>query len=132
MTGNGPVPPPIGWPLLPRPDALGRLRYPTLEESVQQAIKVILRTTPGEQLMHPDFGAGLERMLHEPNTLETRRQIRDLLADSLGRWEPRALIDRIDVEEVPGAPADLRVEIAYRLLRTGAPQQLGVTLRTGS
>jgi phage baseplate assembly protein W len=119
----------IGWPLLPVPDAAGRLRYPTLEESVRQSIEVILRTRPGEQLMRPEFGAGLENLLHEPNTVTTRRRIRDLIADSLGRWERRALLDRVDVAEVPGEPSHVRVEIAYRIRRTGVPQQLGVTMQ---
>lgn len=66
----------IGWPLLPLPDAHGRLNYPTLDQSVRQSIEVILRTRPGEQLMRPDFGAGLAAFLHEPNVLTTRRRIR--------------------------------------------------------
>jgi phage baseplate assembly protein W len=119
----------IGWPLLPVPDAAGRLRYPTLEDSVRQSIEVILRTRPGEQLMRPEFGAGLENLLHQPNTVTTRRRIRDLITDSLGRWERRALLDWVDVAEVPGEPSHVRVEIAYRIRRTGVQQQLGVTMQ---
>ena len=125
------APRPIGWPLLPRPDGFGGLAFPTLEDSVRQMIKVILRTRPGEMLMHPEFGAGLDLLLHAPNTLETRRQIRERIAVSLARWEPRALIDRIEVTEVDGAPADVRVEIVYRLQRTGSAQQLGLTMSLG-
>lgn len=118
----------IGWPLLARPDAAGRLGYPTLEESVRQSIEVILRTRPGEQLMRPDFGAGLQQFLHESNTLTTRQRIRDAIAEALARWEPRILVDRIDVAEVNERPGEVRVDIAYRLRRTGAPQQAGLTL----
>jgi hypothetical protein len=123
------VPPPlIGWPLLAVPDADGRLAYPTLAESVRQMIEVILRTRPGEQLMRPEFGAGLENLLHEPNTLTTRARMRDLIADSLERWERRILVDRIDVREVADRPSHVRVEIGYRVRRTGAAEQLGVTV----
>ena len=38
-------------------------------------------------------------------------------------------LDRVEVLEVPGQPADLRVEIAYRLARTGTPGAVGVTVR---
>ena len=68
--------PPIGWPLLPQPDETGSLAYPTLEQSVRDQIRIILLTRPGEQLMRPEFGAGLENYVHEPNTLATRRRIR--------------------------------------------------------
>jgi phage baseplate assembly protein W len=124
--------PPIGFPLLPVPDAHGRLSFPaTLEESVRQAIQVILMTRPGEQLRHPDFGAGLDTFLHEPNTLATRRRIRDRVESALRRWETRILLDLVEVREVDGAPTSLRVEIAYRLRRTGAPDQVGLTMELG-
>ncbi len=127
MTQN-PSPPPIGWPLLPLPDGNGELHYPTLEQSVRQSIQVILRTQPGEQLMRERFGAGLERFLHEPNNLTTRRRIRDLILEALTQWEGRILLDRVDVHELPAQPTHLRIELAYRLRRTGAAQQLGITM----
>ena len=67
----------IGWPLFAVPDGDGRLDWPDLETSVRQQIRVILSTRPGEQLMRPEFGAGLDRLLHEPNNLGTPPQIRD-------------------------------------------------------
>ena len=119
----------IGWPLFAVPDEHGRLDYPGLERSVRDSIRVILATRPGEQLMRPDFGGGLDRLLHEPNTLATRRRIRDLVADSLARWERRLVLDRIDVWEVANEPTQLRVEVAYRLVRTGAAANLAMTLQ---
>ena len=119
----------IGWPLFAVPDADGRLDWPDLEDSVRQGIRVILGTRPGEQLMRPEFGAGLDRLLHEPNNLATRRQIRDWIMESLGRWERRIVLDRVEVLELPDQPAELRVEIAYRLARTGTPGALAVTVR---
>lgn len=131
MTAHAtPAPPPIGWPLLPLPDEAGELRYPTLEESVRQQIRVILTTRPGEQLMRPEYGAGLDDYVHEPNTLSTRRRIRDAVASSLKRWEPRIHLDRVEVWEVEGQPGQVRVEIGYRLRRTGAARQLGLVMET--
>jgi len=125
-------PPPIGWPLLPRPDAHGRLVWPGVEESVRQSIEVLLRTRPGERLMRPELGAGLAGLLHEPNTLTTRRRIRDRIAESLTQWERRITVDRIEVWEVPERPTEVRVEIAWRLRRTGAARQTALTLELGS
>ena len=119
----------IGWPLLPVPDDHGQLPFPTLETSVRESIRIILSTRPGEQLMRPDFGGGLDRLLHEPNTLATRRQIRDLVQASLTRWERRILLDRVEVWEVSGEPSHVSVEIAYRLARTGAPATMRLTVQ---
>jgi len=121
-------PTPVNWPLLGVPDSDGRLRYPPLEESVRQSIKIILQTMPGERVNRPHFGGGLERYLHEPNTLTTRRQIRDQITASLERWEPRILLDRVDVWEIEARPDTVRVEIVYRLRRSNQAQQMGITM----
>lgn len=126
MLNRNPLP--INWPLFTVPDANGELRYPSLEASVRQAIRIILSTRPGEQLMRPEFGAGLEDFVHESNTLTTRRRIYDRITKALARWESRILLDRVDVSEVSGQPTQVRVEILYRLRRTGAPQQMGLTM----
>lgn len=122
----------LGWPLFALPDENGRLDYPSLEDSVRQLIRVILSTRPGEQLMRPDFGGGLDTLLNEPNTLATRRRIRDLVQEALNRWERRILLDRVEAWEVDGDPSQVRVEIAYRLARSGVPAQMGLTVQLES
>jgi phage baseplate assembly protein W len=122
----------IGWPLLTLPDEHGQLAYPELATSVQQHIRVILSTRPGEQLMRPDFGGGLEQLLHEPNTLATRRMIRERVQSAIERWERRVLLERVEVWEVADEPTHVRVEIAYRLARTGAPDSVALTMQLES
>jgi uncharacterized protein len=119
----------IGWPLFGIPDEHGRIGYPDLTESVRHSIRIILSTRPGEQLMRPDFGTGLELLLNEPNTLATRRRIRERVQNALERWERRILLDRVEVWEVSGEPTHVRVEIGYRLARTGAPGAAALTIQ---
>ena len=121
----------VGWPLLPLPDAGGELQWPALDESVRQAIRVILSTVPGEQLMQPQFGGGLAQFVAEQNTLATRSRIRDRVTASLGRWEPRIALERVEVWEVPERPSEVRLEVYYRVLRTGVSASLAVTLALG-
>jgi phage baseplate assembly protein W len=128
MAAPGLTPPLIGWPLLPLPDHNGELHYPTLETSIRQMVEVILRTRPGEQLMRPEFGAGLEDFLHEQNTIVVRRQIRDQIMQGLEQWERRMILNRVEVFEVPDRPTHLRIEIAYQLRRTGTVERVGLTM----
>lgn len=128
MAAPGLTPPLIGWPLLPLPDRNGELHYPTLETSIRQMVEVILRTRPGEQLMRPEFGAGLEDFLHEQNTIGVRRQIRDQIMQGLEQWERRMILNRVEVFEVPDHPTHLRIEIAYQLRRTGIVERVGLTM----
>jgi uncharacterized protein len=121
---------PIGWPFLPVPQA-GQLTFPTLEQSVRDSIRVILMTRPGEQLMRPRYGAGLENFLDEGNTITLRRQIQTTIMQNLQNYENRITVDAVDVDPVADAPGQLQVQIHYRLLRTNSPQQIGLTMQVG-
>ena len=118
-----------GWPLLPLPDADGALTWPDPARSVRDTLRAILSTRPGEQLMRPDFGGGLDRLLHAPNTVTTRRQMRDMVQQAITRWERRIMLDAVEVWEVPDQPASLRVEIQYRLARNGAINTMNVSVQ---
>ena len=91
---------PVSWPFLPLPQ-LGQLTYPTLDRSVRDAIRVILTTRPGDQ---------------------------NLIVQNLQTYEPRITVDRVDVDPVANAPSQVHVQIYYRLLRTNAAQQVGLTM----
>jgi uncharacterized protein len=123
-------PEPIGWPLLPVPDVDGALHWPDLARSVRDSIQVLLATRPGEQLMRPGFGAGLENLLGEPNTVTTRSRIQSLVKETLERHETRIVLDAVSVAPTTsqGVADGVRVEIAYRLKRTGTPARVGLTL----
>jgi phage baseplate assembly protein W len=121
---------PISWPFLPYPQA-GQLGYPSLEQSVRDAIRIILTTRPGEQLMQPLFGAGLQSFLDEGNTVAIRRQIQTAILQGLQTYETRIAVDTVEVDTVAGAPSEIHVQIHYRLLRTNTPQQIGVTMQGG-
>lgn len=131
MARDASLAPPIGWPLLGLPDAAGQWSWPSLEASVEQQLRVILSTRPGEQLMHPDFGAGLQDFLHEPNTLAVRARIRTRIDTTVARHEPRVQVDRIDVCEDEADAAAVRIELHYRLRRSGEARQLGLSLALG-
>ena len=127
-----PFAPPIGWPLLPTPDAAGRLAYPDLAQSVRERLRVLLLVRPGELLGHATLGVGLAGFLGQPASMEVRRAIHDRIVQQVGRWEPRALLERVEVYDDASGPGRLRLELHYRLRRTGEPALLGLTMDLGA
>jgi phage baseplate assembly protein W len=123
-------PDPLGWPFLPRPQA-GGLSYPGMERSVRESIRVILTTRPGEQLMRPRFGVGLQNYLDNGNTIALRSQIQQAILQGLQNYENRITVDAVDVDPVPGDNSQLQINIYYRLLRTNSTQQISVQLKVG-
>jgi phage baseplate assembly protein W len=93
---------------------------------------VLLLTVPGERLFRADYGADLRRILFEPNTTSTRREIRNQIERALSAWEPRIEVEAIEVEE---DPADGRAAIAtirYRLVATRASEELNLRFQLAS
>jgi uncharacterized protein len=121
---------PISWPFLPMPQN-GALSYKTLEQSVRDSIRIILTTRPGEQLMQPLFGAGLQNYLDTGNTVTIRRQIQSTIVSALQTYETRIAVDDVEVEALVGMPSQIHIQIYYRLLRTNAAQQIGVSMTQG-
>ena len=122
--------PPLCWPLLPVPDDQGRIGFPDLETSVRQRIEAILRTSPGEQLMRPQFGAGLELAIHKPNTVSTRAELERSIFAHVGAFEPRIVLDRVEVS--PGTdPALVMVTLAYRIRQIGVAAAMTLSVPMG-
>lgn len=92
-------------------------------DKVQQSIRIILETNPGERIMRPTFGCGLRRYLMKPNTVATRTLIQNDVTRALGFWEPR--IDLRAVTVLAGEdPALVYIAISYVNVRDGRPGNL--------
>ncbi len=122
--------PALCWPLLPVPDEQGRLAFPDLETSVRQRIEAVLRTSPGEQLMRPYFGAGLELAIHKPNSAGMRAELQRDIADHVSAFEPRIVLDRVEVE-AGDDPALVIITIAYRIRQIGVATAMTVSVPVG-
>lgn len=112
----------------PRVDADGRVAFSEGDANVRESIEIVLRTSPGERLRMPDFGAGLDRFLFEPNTTATRRQIEDRIAKALRSWEPRVAVQGIAVEEDPEDAQAAIATITYQLVATQATERVSVSV----
>lgn len=85
-------------------------------DAVEQSIRTILLTEPGERIARPDFGAGLRRFLFAPNSLELRTRIRAAVSEALGRDEARIRVESVEVSTDPREPTALRIAIRYEIL----------------
>jgi hypothetical protein len=111
----------VGWAFPPRLQPDGRIAEAVYEEDIREAITIVLGTNPGERVMRPDFGAGLNQFVFEPVNPTTLARVEARVRDSLIAWEPR-----IDVEQVQAIPdgSALLIELSYRVRATNTLQNL--------
>jgi phage baseplate assembly protein W len=109
-----------GWRFPVEPDASGRLRYDEDEDKIQQAILVILGTTRGERVMRPDFGGTLRELVFASITGTTKGLVARAVTDAFVKWEPRADLLSVTVDEQLGDPGTLTVNVEYRVRATNS------------
>src|SRR5712692_9588279 len=102
----------------------GRVAWSEGEANVREAIRIILLTDLGERLLLPDFGGNLGRYLFEPNTVTTRQLIANRITKALEQWEPRILVESVDVEADPDDPQAAIATINYKLVATQARERV--------
>ena len=108
----------VGWQFPVSLDEQGQIAMAAYEESVRQAIWLILSTAPGERVMRPDFGCGIHNLVFAPNSPGTAGQVIGEVRRALVRWEPR--IDLLEVDAVPdqAQPNRLLIVIKYQVRTT--------------
>jgi phage baseplate assembly protein W len=117
----------ISFPPRIGPD--GRIAWSSGPDNIREAIRVILLTEFHERIMLPEFGGGLRTFLFQPNTVATRQLIQERTQRALIRWEPRIEVQHISVEAIADDPEAALMVIEYRLVATGATDQLNMTLQ---
>jgi hypothetical protein len=93
---------------------LGQLQRETdYAAHVDQLIRQVLLTSPGERINRPDFGCGVKRMLFAPNSEVAASLAQVTILEALKRW----LDPIITVNDVKAQAIDevLQIRIAYTL-----------------
>lgn len=106
----------VGFPMTLENGAIARADY---EDSVRQAIWIILGTAKGERVMRPDFGCGIYDLVFEMNTPSTVGRVAQAVRDALLMFEPR--IDVRDVKVVARSDEDgqqLLISVDYEVRAT--------------
>ena len=108
-----------GWQFpIQRDESEERFAVAAYEESIRQAIRIILSTALGERVMRPDFGCAIHELVFAPNNATTRGMAERHVSEALLNWEPR--IDVLEVRAVASGAQDeqLLISVNYRVRMT--------------
>lgn len=109
-----------GWKFPIRLNAQGGFALSRGEQSVQEAIWVILGTALGERRMLPRFGCGIHEFVFAANNAGTRGDLGHYVQQALIRWEPRIDVLAVEVTAEPDLPTSnqLLIRVDYRIRST--------------
>jgi phage baseplate assembly protein W len=107
-----------GWAFPPRIGVQGGLALTNERAEIEQAIRIILSTSPGQRVMRPTFGCRLQELIFAPNNSQTAARARRYVEDALKMWEPRINVVRVNVGPDPDATNRLLIEVEYKVKTT--------------
>lgn len=104
-----------GWSFPIGIDVHGNIATSSYEKSIEESIRIILSTTPGERVMHPDFGCKLNEIVFFPNSGRTLSLAIRYVEEAIVKWEPRVILK--SVNGVPDAedPVKINLNIDYEI-----------------
>jgi phage baseplate assembly protein W len=107
-----------GWAFPLGVNASGGIALARRDSELEQAMRLILATYPGERPMRPDFGSRLRDFVFRSATIDTAAELSQEVHNALIRWEPRVDIKAVDVTVDPHERNKLYIDIQYALKNT--------------
>lgn len=105
-------------------DDQGRVALVKDETDVDQAIRIILGTAPGERPMRPEFGCVVHELLFEAIDALTLGQVEHAVRVALIRWEPRVDVHDVQFDLSQVEDGVLGIRLSYVIRATNSIRNL--------
>jgi phage baseplate assembly protein W len=113
-----------GWAFPLQFSPRGQIALAAGERDIEQAIRLILSTMPGERVMRPTFGCRAWELVFAPMNAETGSLMGHYVTQALKFWEPRIEVNDVDVFRDPNDDGAVLVEIQYTVNATHDPRSI--------
>jgi phage baseplate assembly protein W len=113
-----------GWAFPLGVDARGGIALARRDQELEQAIRLILATYPGERPMRPEFGSRLRDYVFRSATIDTAAELAQEVEIALLRWEPRVVVDAVNVTVDPEERNRLYIDVYYSVKGTNDRRNL--------
>ena len=87
-----------GWSFPIVSDLYGNIALSSYEKNVEESIKIILNTTPGERVMNPDFGCKINELVFSTCSPKTVSLAVHYVEEAIIKWEPRVILKKVEGE----------------------------------
>ena len=112
----------LAFPLRTR--ATGGIAMVDREREIEEAIRLVLGTAPGERPMRPEFGCGIHHYVFAPGDGATAGRITGEVRTALARWEPRIEVDDVVIAFDSVDKGTLYIDVHYTVRSTNDRRNL--------
>lgn len=87
------------------------------EQDIEESLRVLFSTAPGERVNRYDYGCPLRRYAFEPLTAQLMVRTRNEISRAVTLYEPRIALEDVSFEEQPERGV-LLIHVSYTVIRT--------------
>ncbi|GAA2770943.1 GPW/gp25 family protein [Streptomyces showdoensis] len=113
-----------GWAFPLRVGPTGGIVMVERERELEEAIRLVLGTAPGERPMRPEFGCGIHEYVFAPGDGDTAGRVAQRVREALERWEPRIVVDEVVVAFDSVDAGTLYIDVHYTVRTTNDRRNL--------
>ena len=108
-----------GWSFPPEFNKTeGKLARTTDVEDINNSLKILLSTRPGERVMFPNYGCDLQEMLFKPLDLTLTTQMKGIVERAILYHEPRINILSIEIDTQDELEGEVLIQVDYEVRNT--------------
>lgn len=110
-----------GWAFPPAFDPRGRaVRMVSQVQDVEESLRLLMSTAPGERVMQPNYGCGLHKLVFEVINESTLTEMRSLIEKAVIFFEPRVTLEAVDFEFDEPLQGTLLIHLNYTVRSTNS------------
>ena len=113
-----------GWAFPLRTNSRGGIALVRREQELEEAMRLILATYPGERPMRPEFGSRVRDWVFRGADTNSISGLSLEVRTSILRWEPRVEVKNVAVTQDAADPSRLLIDIEYQPLDTNDRRNL--------
>lgn len=108
-----------GWSFPPR-FAGGGVVMSHDEQDIQESLKILFATVPGERFLEPKFGLDMHALMFEPMSTTMRSLLLDRVRTAILIYEPRIKLINLQVDSPDPNEGTLRILLEYEVRSTNS------------
>jgi phage baseplate assembly protein W len=113
-----------GWAFPMRISPTGGIALVSGEREIEEAMRLVLATAPGERPMRPEFGCSIHDHVFDELDAATLGEMDRAIRSALARWEPRIEVTAVHFDLMEAAYGRVLIDVTYRLRATNSIRNL--------
>ncbi|CAJ0819068.1 GPW/gp25 family protein [Ralstonia flaminis] len=93
-------------------------------EDIEESLRILFGTNPGERVMLPAYGCALRRVVFDTLSESTVTELKEMIRKAILFFEPRILVERIDTALIDPLEGRLDIRIDYIVRTTNTRHNL--------